>query len=124
MAKRGRKPKYSKKFLKELAEKFDEYIRNTEIPIIAEFAAQNGLYKQFFYDHDEFSDLIKKALTKKEASLERLGLEGKLNPTMVVFSLKQMGWSDRQEHKHEGKIEIELKLPEDLERMKGDENKD
>ncbi len=97
MAKRGRPQKYDDARIAELVEKLKQYIEETEIPIIAEFAALNGLYKQFFYDHEEFSDLIKIAISKKEAALERGALSGTLNPTMAVFSLKQMGWRDKHE---------------------------
>ena len=95
MAKRGRKPKYSKKFLAELAKKFDEYIENTDIPIIAEFAYLNNIDRTLLYDKPEFSTLLKKAITKKKAQLEKLALKGEINPTMAVFSLKQLGWSDK-----------------------------
>lgn len=97
MAKRGRPPKYNDEQMSELVAKFREYIENTDIPIVAEFAYQNGLYKQYFYDHDEFTDLVKMATSKKEAALEYGALKGTLNPTMAVFSLKQMGWTDKQQ---------------------------
>lgn len=29
--------------------------------------------------------------------MERGGLEGKIDKTMAIFSLKQLGWKDRQE---------------------------
>lgn len=29
--------------------------------------------------------------------LERLGLKGKINSTLAVFSLKQLGWRDQQQ---------------------------
>lgn len=99
MAKRGpgRPPKYSDSQVTDLVAKFTAYIDEMDIPIIAEFAYQNGLYKQFFYDRPEFSDLVKIALSKKEAALEIGSLKGSLNPTMAVFSLKQMGWTDKQQ---------------------------
>ncbi|WP_036226542.1 hypothetical protein [Mesoaciditoga lauensis] len=92
----ARPRKYSKQFLKKLAKEFDEYIENTEIPIPAEFAYQHNVYHQFFYDHDEFSALLKKARSKKMAQLERLALEGKINVTMAIFSLKQLGWTEKK----------------------------
>ena len=36
-------------------------------------------------------------ICKKEANLEKGLLGNVLNPTGAVFSLKQLGWSDRQE---------------------------
>lgn len=93
----GRRPKYDDKAIEELLVKFKDYIDRSDIPIIAEFAYQNGCGKQFFYDRPEFSDLLKICLAKKESALETGALKGVLNPTMAVFSLKQMGWTDRQQ---------------------------
>lgn len=95
MAKRGRPPKHNDEQMSELVAKFKEYIEQTDIPIIAEFAYQNGLYKNYFYEHDEFTNLIKIATSKKEAALEIGSLKGTLNPTQAIFSLKQMGWTDK-----------------------------
>lgn len=97
MAKRGRPPKITDEQASDLVAKFKEYIDTTDIPIVAEFSYQNGFGKQYLYDRPEFSDLIKMATAKKEAALEIGALKGTLNPTMAVFSLKQMGWSDRQQ---------------------------
>lgn len=96
MAKRGRPPKHSDEQMTDLVAKFKKYIDATEIPVIAEFSYQNGFGKQYLYDRPEFSDLIKIALAKKESALEIGSLRGTLNPTMAVFSLKQMGWTDKQ----------------------------
>lgn len=96
MAKRGRPPKHSDDQMTELVASFEKYIEETDIPIVAEFAYQNGLYKNYFYEHDEFTNLIKRATSKKEAALERGSLTGTLNPTQAIFSLKQMGWTDKQ----------------------------
>lgn len=93
----GRPRKYSKQFLEDLAKEFEKYIDNTEIPIIAEFAYQHNVSHQFFYDYDEFSALLKKARNKKIAQLEKLALEGKINVTMAIFSLKQLGWTDKKD---------------------------
>lgn len=95
-SKRGRPKKYSDEQVTDLAAKFKEYIDTTEIPIIAEFAYQNGIPKQIMYEREDFSTLIKICVAKKEAALEIGALKGILNPTMAVFSLKQMGWSDKQ----------------------------
>jgi len=97
-ARRGRPPKLEENEKESLVIKFEKYIEHTEIPIIAEFAAQNGLWKQYFYDHGEFTNLIKKCTTKKEAALEKGALENRINPTMAIFSLKQqgIGWRDKE----------------------------
>ena len=83
----------------------EAYTENTEIPIIAEFAYQHGLNRSSIYEIAEVSDALKKLTAKKEAALERLMLSGKPNVAAgAIFSLKQMGWSDRTEVKHSGEL--------------------
>ena len=96
MAKVGRPPKVKEVDMPELVEKFRTYIEETDIPIIAEFAYMNGFGKQYFHERQEFSNLIKVAIAKKESALERGTLTGTLNPAMAVFSLKQLGWRDKE----------------------------
>ena len=80
-----------------LLKKFEKYINDTTLPIIAEFAYMNDIERQYLYDNKMFSTLLKKCTTKKEANLEKGALTGKLNHTMAIFSLKQLGWKDRQD---------------------------
>lgn len=80
-----------------LFKKFEKYINDTTLPIIAEFAYMNDIERQYLYDNQMFSTLLKKCIAKKEANLEKGALTGKLNPSMAIFSLKQIGWKDRQE---------------------------
>ena len=81
----------------QLFKKFKKYIDDTTLPIIAEFAYMNDIERQYLYDNQMFSTLLKKCIAKKEANLEKGALTGKLNPSMAIFSLKQIGWKDRQE---------------------------
>jgi hypothetical protein len=39
-------------------------------------------------------------IAKKEGALERMALEGKVNTSMAIFSLKQLGWKDTHEQTH------------------------
>lgn len=109
MAKVGRPPKVKEADMPELVRKFEQYIEETEIPIIAEFAYKNGFGKQYFHEREEFSNLIKRAMAKKEAALEIGSLRGTLNATQAIFSLKQMGWRDKQDIEHSGNIAHEHK---------------
>ena len=96
--KMARPKKYTKKYLKEVAILINEYVDKSAIPVLAECAFELGHHRQFFYQHDdcpEFLDAVKRLLTKKEARLEIGGLSGKLNVSMSIFSLKQLGWSDK-----------------------------
>src|SRR4029077_1943393 len=92
---------------------FEKYVTETDIPIIAEFAAQQGFGKHVLHDFEEFSNLLKKCTAKKEGALEREALAGKVNCSMAIFSLKQLGWTDRQETTHRGAQPVQL-MPNDL----------
>jgi hypothetical protein len=95
----------------ELFNRFKKYIDNTTLPIIAEFAYMNDIERQYLYDNQMFSTLLKKCIAKKEANLEKGALTGKLNPSMAIFSLKQIGWKDKQadEMQQQPVINISLK---------------
>lgn len=91
---------------------FSAYIEQTEIPIVAEFAAQQGYGKQVIYDladvDEEFSYLLRKCVSKKEGALEAKGLRGEVNTSMAIFSLKQLGWTDKQENTLKGDAKAPL----------------
>ncbi len=91
----GRPRKYTKEYLAEIIEKLDHYIDETPIPVVAEFAYQNKIPRQALYRYEELSDTIKRLIDKKEAQLERLALKGEINQSMAIFSLKQLGWTDK-----------------------------
>lgn len=76
---------------------FEKYIAETDIPIIAEFSYKQGFGKATLYDWPEFSNLLNLCTAKKESALESKGLAGDVNTTMAIFSLKQLGWSDRND---------------------------
>jgi len=91
-------PKYELDFM---LKRIDEYTDNTVIPILKELCYQQ------YWDYDymmelkankpELSQSIKRLLNKKEAQLEKLCLLGKIEKTMAIFALKQLGWKDRVE---------------------------
>ena len=93
----GRPRTFTDEQVAEIRDKLVQYIATTEIPIVAEFAYQNDINRQILYDYPEFSTLTKKLIAKKEAQLERKGLMNEVNSTMAIFSLKQLGWRDKQE---------------------------
>jgi len=101
---------YTNKKLKAIALKVEAYTEKPPngIPTVAECAVLLNHTRQFFYEHedcDEFSDAVKKLMAKKEYLLEMGALSGKLNASMAIFSLKQMGWSDKREHSMPGGTE-------------------
>src|SRR3990167_1559916 len=87
-----------------VADDFKSYIDETQIPIIKEFCWKVAKisYSTFRSEiqrqkKSRLAELAEICVNKKETQLERGGLSGILNPTMVIFSLKQLGWTDRQE---------------------------
>lgn len=85
-----------------LLEALLNYVEETEIPIVAQFAYTHGINRQRLYEWDELADAIKACTTKKEAQLEALALANKINCSMAIFSLKQLGWKDTHEQTHRG----------------------
>ena len=79
----------------------NNYIDNTELPIFKEVCYLNDWNPDRIYqlsqESEELLCAIKKCHCKKEVELEKGALTGKYNATMAVFSLKQLGWKDKQE---------------------------
>lgn len=79
-----------------------EYIEQTEIPIMTEFASRNKVTADAIYTRPELGELVVLARDKKQAALESKALSGDVNVAMAIFSLKQMGWSDKVDNRHSG----------------------
>lgn len=88
-----------------LIKDINEYAENTEYPILKELC----YLKDYNYDtvmkmqrnDEKLMQSIKKLLYKKESYLEREGVKGTINQTMAVFTLKQLGWRDKQPDEEE-----------------------
>lgn len=104
----GRPRNYNDKEVERIKALLELYIEKSDIPIIAEFAYMNDIPRQTFYDYPEFSTLLKKLMDKKESNLEKLGLIGEINSTMAIFSLKQLGWRDKQDVNMSGDVGIQV----------------
>ncbi len=96
----ARPVKYTQEVLAKLNDSLNKYINETDIPILKEFCYLNDIPSKEVYEHEELTYFRKKLIDKKEAQLERLGLNGKVDKTMAIFSLKQLGWSDKKEIEH------------------------
>ena len=97
---------YTKEVLDKISKQIRKYTEETEIPIVAEFCYMNDIRKQTLYAHPELSDSIKYLIDKKEAQLERKCLAGEISNSMAIFSLKQLGWTDKQEIEHSGQGQL------------------
>ena len=98
MARTGRPPKVN---IKDLINDADKYIEEADPPILAEYAHLHGITRCYLYQlaegNKELSNAIKKISEAKEVKLEKNALNGKYQPTMAIFSLKQLGWKDSNE---------------------------
>lgn len=96
MNKKGRPvSKWTEEYLKEVESKIIKYTDATKLPILAEFAYLNNITREQLYQYPDLTYAIKRLLLKKEAQLEKYGLSK--NNTMAIFSLKQLGWTDKSE---------------------------
>lgn len=94
---------------KQLIDDVDKYLKeveeNDEIPQVIRFARRNGMTKQALYYRAQMSqellDSIKRIVEEKELILEEGALKGKYQPSVAIFSLKQLGWRDKPEVKSE-----------------------
>ena len=100
--------KWTDEVIEEVRKRLEKYIDESEIPIVSEFAYLSKIGRQQLYTFAEknksLSDTIKRGIEKKETQLERLGLLNVINPSVAIFSLKQLGWTDRKE----------ISVPEDI----------
>lgn len=77
----------------------EKYIDERDCPIVVEFCYLNNIPKSSLYEmnSEAIKNLIKKATAKKEFYLESKCLNNEINSAMAIFSLKQLGWRDKQE---------------------------
>ena len=110
MARIGRPPKVD---LEALIDGVDDYIANANPPIVAEYAHLNGITRSYLYQladakkqagDDRLSNAIKAISEAKEVMLEKKGLNGEYTGNMAIFSLKQLGWTDKVEQKTTAKV--------------------
>lgn len=101
----GRPIEWTEEKIQDTIEKLNKYIDDNEIPIVAEFAYLHNIRKATLYEKPQLKYAIKRLTEKKEAQLEKGALAGLINSTMAIFSLKQMGWNDKQQIEHSGNDE-------------------
>ena len=82
-----------------LSKLIDEYFQSDERKTLSGLAVFLDIDRQTLYnyaDRDEFFDILKKARSKIEALYEERAIY-EMNPTGVIFALKNMGWTDKQD---------------------------
>jgi hypothetical protein len=117
VARTGRPPKVN---IEDLINGVDDYLKKANPPIVAEYAHQHGITRQYIYElakkDEDLSDAIKKISEAKEVMLEKKALKGQYNASMAIFSLKQLGWKDRQEEKNDDDDMVKQFLEKIIER--------
>jgi hypothetical protein len=98
----------------EVKKMIEDYTEETHVPTIAGFCSKNKIRKQRLYEIEELREALEFLIYKKENVLELGALSNQMNASMVIFSLKQMGWRDRFEIEHTGRIEISPKEEKEL----------
>lgn len=104
------------------ARKLNKYIKDCraeeKLPILKEFCLERGFDYEYVYalarkhPDSELAQSIKKCVGYKEVDLERGGLTGKYDRTMAVFSLKQLGWTDKpKKEQPEGEVKDNWTIP-------------
>ena len=91
-------PKEGEPYKEKVWDRPPEYPSITGLAFYLGFASRQSLYD--YEERGDFSYTIKRARLKIEASYEQ-GLN-RTSPTGAIFALKNFGWTDRSEVKHEG----------------------
>lgn len=98
--KMGRPTKYTTEFINKMTDTLYKYIAKTKIPFIKEFAYKNKIPSEeisrtLAAKNENFSHALKILKDKQEIALVQAGLQNKLNPTVCIFTLKNVaGWRD------------------------------
>ncbi len=101
----GRPVEYTEDQIEDINKKLYKYIEENECPIIADFAYKHDIRRATLYDHKGFSYALEKMKNKKESALLYNGLSGEYNSQIVKLALAQLGYTDKTETKHSGKVE-------------------
>ena len=98
---KGRPPKVK---VDDILAAVDPYLKTARPPIVAEFAHSVGITREYLYElaatrkkegDPRLSYAIKWISEAKEIDLERGGLTGDYAQSVAIFSLKQLGWTDK-----------------------------
>lgn len=98
----GRPQIYTPLQIVEIVQDFIDYIDRTPDPTIVNFTSTYKKYsinKDYISDHEEFSELRKRAIEKQESFLLYGATQNKLNASVAIFRLKQPqhGYKDKTE---------------------------
>ena len=102
----GRPKTWTDEKIAEITAKFETYIDSTDLPSHDGFCVNESVPPRKFYEwitkHEDLADLADLAKAKSREYLSRSALVKGIDVTMSIFYLKNLGWSDKQEIKHDG----------------------
>lgn len=105
----GRPQMYTPEQIATIVDDLEEYINTNDDPTIVGFTSSYDKFsvnKDYISDHEEFSELRKKAIEKQEAYLLKNATVNKANPTVAIFRLKQ------PQHGYRDRVESEISNPD------------
>lgn len=105
---------FTPEVIEELRQEFWHYLFDeddkgnfkTLVPSVTDFAVKHKTHKQRIYEIPELREMAELCKSRKENALEQGALNGTLNVSMAIFSLKQLGWTDKNELELSGKRPI------------------
>ena len=110
----GQPPKYKTK--EQLEQAVNSYFLSNDRITLSGLAIHLGIDRQTLYNYkkdDKFFDILKKARDKVEAYYEERAIYED-RPTGVIFALKNMGWSDKQEIEQTNSGEMKITITRKL----------
>ncbi len=107
----GRPKKFTKKKVKELITKLNEYIDKKDIPKVEEFCFYNDISKDRIYHIPEFSYALARLKLKQCFVLQENALFRKTDVRFTKFMLiNNHKWADKQEMQIDSKNKINVKV--------------
>ena len=113
-----KKRKFTPQFVKKLTKNLEAWIERKDSLWLGNFAVENKIHRQRMteIDDEEFKKMYELAKQVQENRIVIGALLNKLNPTMSIFTLKNVaGWRDRNE--------VEIETSEDLKKILAKVNK-
>lgn len=99
----------TKEYAEQCLEELWEYIDSTPVPIFKEFCLSKGLDPHVAPQYPGWKQAIEALNHKKESDIERGMLPGDYVPSAAIFSLKQLGWTDKTWAQVDTNLNIQVK---------------
>ncbi|MDP2763031.1 MAG: terminase small subunit [Enterobacteriaceae bacterium] len=106
-----KKRKFTPEFIKKLTKNLGKWIKRKDSLWLGSFAADNKIHRQRMSEiaerDEDFKEIYELAKQIQENKIFLGALVNKLNPTMAIFTLKNVaGWRDRKEVESEASKEL------------------